>query len=402
MKMIPARSRKGIVVSAVAVIATVIVVSALVGLLVALNSNALSGAAATTTTKTEIAVSVTTANSGSVSNNSSSSINPESIYAESSASIVIIQGTQSGNSFFGNYSEDVLGSGFVVSYSNNNYIVTNYHVAGATSNITVTFSDGNSYAAKVVGSDPYSDLTLLSVLNAPQSEFHPISFATSSNVQIGQYVVAIGNPYGLSDSITLGIVSQLGETIQDPTAGNYTVADAIQFSAPINPGNSGGVLLNANGSVIGMPTAEVSGSQGVGFAIPSDTIIKELPSLVTTGRYDLHPYLGIEGVDMNYELAHVEGTNITYGVLVETVATGGPAASAGLRGGSSTSTVNGVTYLAGGDIITSINGTKIMNYNALATYLEQNTIAGQTIDLGIIRGGVAMTLMVTLGMRPAS
>jgi S1-C subfamily serine protease len=394
------KSKNALVVSSAIVVAVVVIIGVLVGLLLVANSTAFGGAI-TTSTKTEVQVSVTAAPSGGANGTNSTWINPQQIYATDNRSIVILQGAQLVSSIFGGSQyESILGSGFVVNYSNNYYVVTNYHVAGATSNLTVTFSDGNAYAARVVGADPYSDLAIVSVLNAPASEYHPIQLATSSTVQVGQYVVAIGNPYGLSDSITLGIVSQLGETIQDPTAGNYSIADAIQFSAPINPGNSGGVLLNSNGLVIGITTAEVSGSQGVGFAIPSDTIIKELPTLVSTGSYDLHSYLGIDGADMNYALAQAQGTNVTYGVLVETVVAGDPASRAGLQGGTTSTSIEGTDYLIGGDIITSINGTRIVNNNALATYLEVNTFPGQAVILGIIREGVSMTVQVTLGSRP--
>lgn len=399
---IEVRKKRALVVSSVVVVATVVVIGILVGLLLVANSNAFGGAI-TTSTRTDLQVSITNAPSGGGSSNSSYSlgIDPQQIYANDNQSIVILTGAQTVSSIFGTPEyESILGSGFVVNYSNAYYVVTNYHVAGATTNLTVTFSDGNSYAAKVIGSDPYSDLAIVSALNAPVSEYHPIQLATSSTVQVGQYVVAIGNPYGLSDSITLGIVSQLGETIQDPTAGNFSIADTIQFSAPINPGNSGGVLLNSYGQVIGIPTAEVTGSQGVGFAIPSDTIIRELPSLVSTGSYDLHSYLGISGQDMSYSLAQVAGTNVTYGVLIEDVVPGGPASAAGLRVGNATTSIDGVSYIIGGDIITSINGTRIVNNNALATYLEVNTIPGQTISVGIIRAGVAMTIPVVLGTRP--
>jgi S1-C subfamily serine protease len=395
-------SKKGLVVSTSIVVATVVVIGLLIGLVLVSNSNTFGDGGITTTTKTQVNVTITTVGSGGdILNGSYSAIDPEQIYSSANQSIVILQGSQAVSTLFGGTQyESILGSGFVVSYSGSYYVITNYHVAGATSNLTVTFSDGNAYAAKVVGADPYSDLAVVSVSNAPNSEYHPIQLASSSSVRIGQYVVAIGNPYGLSDSITLGIVSQLGETIEDPTAGNYSIADAIQFSAPINPGNSGGVLLNANASVIGITTAEVSGSQGVGFAIPSDTIIKELPSLVASGSYDLHPYLGIYGADMNYQLSQAEGTNVTYGVLIETVVQGGPASNAGLKGGSSTVAIDGAQYLIGGDIIVSVNGTKIISNNALATYLEIHTIAGQTVSIGIIRSGAPMTVQLTLGARP--
>jgi S1-C subfamily serine protease len=267
------------------------------------------------------------------------------------------------------------------------------------SNMTVTFADGDAYPAKVIGTDPYSDLAVVTV-NAPAKEFVPLDIISSVNVEVGQPVVAIGNPYGLSGSMTFGIVSQLGRTIQEATAGNFSISGIIQFSAPINPGNSGGPLLNANGQVIGITTATVNGSQGVGFAIPSSAILLELPSLISTGSYDMHSYLGISGVDMNYQLAQASDTNVTYGVLIEVVVSGGPAADAGLKAGTTTVTISGGQYLVGGDIIVSINGTKIVNQDALATYLQQSTLAGQKAQLGIIRGGSLITVTVTLGARP--
>lgn len=336
--------------------------------------------------------------------NMSQILNPAAIYAYANDSIVVLQGVQTTtvNTIFGVQTSEVsvLGSGFVISYSGQYYVVTNYHVAGATSNLTMTFPDGNAYPAKVVGSDPYSDLAVVVAPSAPLSEFHPLEMASSSSLVVGQYVLAIGNPYGLSDTETFGIISQLGETIQDPTAGNFSIADVIQFSAPINPGNSGGALFDSNGSVVGITTATISGSQGIGFAIPSDTIMRELSSLVSNGTYTMHAYLGIGTVDMNYQLALATGSNLTYGTLVETVVANGPSASAGVRAGSTVVTIEGQQYLVGGDIIVGINGTKIINENALASYLEQYTVAGQKVTLDIIRSGHHMSIPVTLGERP--
>jgi S1-C subfamily serine protease len=285
-------------------------------------------------------------------------------------------------------------------YLDSLYIVTNFHVVNGVQNLTVTFADGDAYPAKVVGTDPYSDLAVVTV-NAPAKEFVPLQVISSANVEVGQPVAAIGNPYGLSGSMTFGIVSQLGRTIQEATAGNFSISGVIQFSAPINPGNSGGPLLNANGQVIGITTAMVNGSQGVGFAIPSSTILLELPSLISTGSYNMHAYLGISGVDMDYQLAQASHTNVTYGVLIEDVVSGGPAAAAGLRAGSTTITIAGEQYLVGGDVIISINGTKIVNQDALATYLQENALAGQRVQIGIIREGSLMTVVLTLGERPA-
>ena len=328
--------------------------------------------------------------------NSSLSINAEAIYNYANESVVTVEGIQSAN---GSEIEQVLGSGFVVIYSNSYYIVTNYHVVDGDTDISVTFSDGNAYSAQVVGYDPYSDLAVLN-MTAPSSEYHPLSIVTSSTLVVGQPVLAIGNPYGLSGSETSGIISQLGRTITESAAGDYAIANLIQISTPINPGNSGGPLFNSYGEVVGITTAIVSGSQGLGFAIPSDTILQELPYLITTGTYDLHPYLGIETVDMSYDLAKAIGANVTYGVLVESVVSGGPAADAGIRAGTNTVTVDGTQYTSGGDIIVSINGTRKVNGDALSSWLEEYALPNEHVEVGIIRSGTPMTIQVTLGTRP--
>lgn len=322
-------------------------------------------------------------------------LDPVGIYARTNASVVTVEGFQSSAS--GN--STVLGSGFVVKLQGAFYIVTNFHVVQNDSNITVTFSDGNAYLGNVVGTDPYSDMAVLNA-SAPPGEFRPLLFASSAAVRVGQPVAAIGNPYGLAGSMTFGIISQLGRTVSESLAGNFPIADVIQFSAPINPGNSGGPLLDANGSVIGMTTATVESSQGVGFAIPSDTLIRELSSLVATGHYTLHPYLGISTADMSFQLAQIQGTNVTYGVLVENVISGGPADSAGLKGGNRSVTVQGSQYTVGGDIVVSVNGTKIVNSDALSTYLQEHTLPGQKLVVGIIRNGQVETLTLVLGTRP--
>ena len=361
------------------------------------------GAQTVTSTTTVSVAGQTTTQTEYIANSSAvslSGLNTVQIYSLTRPGIVTVQGVQNQNTVFGVQPVSVLGSGFVIQYQNSDYIVTNYHVAGATSNLTVTFSDGDSYSATLVGSDPYVDLAVLSVQEAPASEFDPLQVIPSSTLPVGAPVAVIGNPFGLSGSMTFGIVSALGRTLQDPTAGNFSIADVIQFSAPINPGNSGGPLLDSSGNVVGITTAVVSGSQGVGFAIPSDTIIRELPSLITSGTYTQHSYLGIQGTDMNFQLAKAMGTNYTYGVLVASTLQGGPAAKASLRGGNTAVTINGQQYLIGGDIIVSINGTRIVDNDALAAYLQEYTTPGQTLVLGIIRSGGYMTLQVTLGTRP--
>ena len=328
-------------------------------------------------------------------------INPAQIYGSSNRSVVTIQGSEVAvvDTLFGPQKTvaSVLGSGFVIDLSNSYYVITNFHVVDGIVNATVTFWNGEAYQAKIIGSDAYSDIAVI-VTQAPRSEFYPLKFAPSSSLIVGEPVVAIGNPFGLSGSVTFGIVSQLGRTIQYQSAGSgFSIADVIQFSAPINPGNSGGPLLDAGGMVVGMTTAIASGSQGVGFAIPSDTILRELSSLVSSGKYDKHSYLGFQGTDMNYQLSQIMGTNATYGVLIEKTVAGGPADEAHLRGGQQMVTIGGQQYLVGGDIMISIDGNRIINYDAFSTYLARHTLPGQTIRVGIVRSGSYLEVQVTLG-----
>jgi S1-C subfamily serine protease len=342
-----------------------------------------------------------TLHTGSLSSaHASSAIDSKSIYANARQGVAVVEGSQVTISPYGRDTSEILGSGFVINENGTTYVVTNYHVVEGTRDLAVTFYDGNGYAAKVVGDDPYSDLAVLSVPDAGQSEFHPLSFARSQSVVVGEPVLAIGNPYGLAGSLTIGIVSQLGRTIQESEAGNFSIADMIQFSAPTNPGNSGGPLLNSDGRVIGITTAVVTDSQGVGFAIPSDTIMRELPYLIKTGTYRLHPYIGIVGADMNYQLAEAIRTNVTYGVLVQQVVQDSPAKASGLRGGTHSAAVQGQQYILGGDIIISIDGKKIQNNDDLATYLEENEVAGQQVQLGIVRSGTTIIVPLVLGVRP--
>jgi S1-C subfamily serine protease len=339
-------------------------------------------------------------------NTSAMGLDPTAIYASSNDSVVTVQGSRIVTvlTVFGPQPsvESVLGSGFVTQNSQSYYVVTNFHVIDSMVNVTVTFWNGQAYPATLVGSDPYSDIAVLST-KAPTNEFHPLVFVSSSSLKVGQPVVAIGNPFGLSGSVTFGIISQTGRTIQyQSTTATFTIADAIQFSAPINPGNSGGPLLNAYGFVAGITSAAVTGSQGVGFAIPSDTIRRELPDLIRTGGFNKHPYVGIQGSDMNYAVAQAIGTNFTYGVLVEKTAPGGPADAAGLRGGTQSVAVGTQTYLIGGDVIVSMNGARIVSYDSLETYLERNVTPGQTVKVGIIREGQYSVLQVTVGTLPLS
>jgi len=359
-----------------------------------------SATSTTTTTSTAITTSTSTAIAASATPVDGTAL---AIYANTSKSVVTIEGdvATTVNTFFGSYVSysQIEGSGFVTDYDGAPYIITNFHVVDGTTNMTVTFSNGDAYPGKVIGSDVYADLAVVSV-NAPASEFVPLTIVESSGLQVGQSVYAIGAPFGLSGTFTSGLISQIGRTIQEETAGNYSISGIIQFTAPINPGNSGGPLLDSNGEVIGITTATISGSEGLGFAIPSQTIIQELPSLITTGSYTDHSYLGISGVDMDYQLAQTSKTNVTHGVLVEQVTSGSPADKAGIKGGTTQVDISGTQYLIGGDIIVSADGTRLINMDALSSYLEENTVAGQTVIFGIVRAGVMINVTLTLGERP--
>lgn len=326
------------------------------------------------------------------------------LYEQAKSSVVVVQGTTAteyytiwGQPYY-QYGE-VQGSGFVYNSTGQIVIVTNYHVVNGATNITVTFTNGDAYAAKVIGSDPYADLAVLTS-NASQDEYNPLSITSSSTLSVGDPVIAIGTPYGLAGTVTSGIVSALGRTISESTTGGYVIADCIQTTTPINPGNSGGPLLNYQGEVVGITTAIVTSSEGLGFAIPSNTILREIQSLTTNGSYTSHPALGASGTDMTYGISQAMKVNVTYGWLIAQVTSGGAADKAGLKGGTTQTQVDGTTITIGGDIITAINGTRIKNMDDLSTYLEEYTLPGQTINVTIVRNNQTLTLPVELQARP--
>ena len=326
------------------------------------------------------------------------------LYEQVKDSVVIIRGIIVQYDFwhYPHYTQ-VQGSGFVYNFTGEMVIITNYHVVQNTINITVTFINGNGYAATLLGSDPYVDLAVLST-DTPQSEYKPLEIVGSSGLKVGDLVIAVGNPYGLAGSMTTGILSALGRTITEEMTGGYAIANVIQTSAPINPGNSGGPLLNYQGQVIGITTAIVSDSQGLGFAIPSSTVLREIGSLVTKGTYNLHPWLGATGTDMTYEIAKAMGVNVTYGWLIVQVTANGPAAKAGLYGGTKQVSIEGGSVTIGGDIIIAINATyittRITNMDDLSTFLEEYTSPLQTVNVTIVRNNQTMILPVKLGTRP--
>ena len=298
------------------------------------------------------------------------------IYAGVKDSVVLIQGTTSDGG--------VQGSGFVYDFSDRTVVITNYHVVYGTSGLSVTFSSGNGYSATVLGTDSYADLAVLSV-DAPASEFKPVEIVSSSTLRVGEPVIAIGNPYGLVGSLTTGVVSALGRTLTEDYAGGFAIANIIQTSTPINPGNSGGPLLNSVGKVVGVTAAIVSDSQGLGFAIPSNAILREISALITTGTYRGHSYLGVSGQDMSYDIAQEIGANVTYGWRIATVTAGGPSDG----------------RLNVNDIIIAMKGTSIRNNDDLASYLEEKTLPGESLVLTVVRGNSRIDVSVILGTRPA-
>jgi S1-C subfamily serine protease len=287
------------------------------------------------------------------------------------------------------------GSGFITTVNGEQVVVTNNHVVEGSTNITVTFANGNTYAADILGSDPQADLAVLSVDSMP-SGVKSLTLVSSSTLSVGDPVVAVGSPYGLSGTLTSGIISALGRTItvsdDSSSSSSTTIPDVIQTSTPINSGNSGGPLINYNGQVIGITTAAVSNSEGLGFAIPSDTIIREIVSLVNSGSYNNHPSLNAVGVDMNYQIAQEMGTSVTYGWLVESASE-----NSGLQGGSARATILGSTVIIGGDIIIGIEGKTITNTDDLLSYLEKYTVPRQSIDVMVVRDGSTQTVSVQVG-----
>jgi S1-C subfamily serine protease len=299
-----------------------------------------------------------------------------------------------------------LGSGFI--WDTKGDIVTNNHVIDGATKIEVTFSDGTTVPATVVGADPYSDLAVIKV-DVSADKLSPVTVADSTQVKVGEIAIAIGNPYGFEGSMTVGTVSGLGRDLPtsqvDQTSGaSYSIPDVIQTDASINPGNSGGVLVNDQGQVIGVTSALESSSgsnSGIGFAIPAEIVSKVVPALISAGKYD-HPYLGISGTDMSPDIAQAMNLPTdTRGALVELVTAGGPAAKAGLQASTTTVTINGVQGTVGGDVITAIDGQTIHSMSDIIAYLSIHTQVGQTITLTILRNGQTQTVQVTLGNRPS-
>ncbi len=296
------------------------------------------------------------------------------------------------------------GSGFV--WDKEGHIVTNYHVIEGAEKISVVFVDNTIMAAELVGADPDSDLAVLKV-ELPPEMLNPVRIGDSSDIQVGELAIAIGNPFGQEGTMTVGIISALGRLLpvgpDDIFAPRFNIPDIIQTDAAINPGNSGGVLLNDEGELIGVTTAIISAvraSSGIGFAIPSTQVEKVVPALITDGEYQ-HSFLGISGGTLTAELAEAMELPLDQrGVVVSSVVPDGPAGDAGLQGNDGEVEIDGFEVSTGGDIITAIDDEPIEAMDDLIAYLERHTEVGQTVELTILRDGEEMTIAVELAARP--
>ena len=290
-----------------------------------------------------------------------------------------------------------IGSGFV--FDKKGHIITNAHVVKDAVKIVVTFLDGRSYNAEIIGTDEFTDLAIIKV-NADLVLLHPLSIGDSSNLKVGEQIAAIGNPFGLSGSMTSGIVSQLGRLL--PSGAVYLIPDVIQTDAAINPGNSGGPLLNMRGEIVGINTAIQSGTgefTGVGFSIPSQTVAKIVPTLIEKGEYK-HPWIGISGRDIDPDMANVLNLKDAIGFLVITVTEDSPASNAGLIGSDKTIEVEGVNYPIGGDIILSVDGIEVRKIDDILIHLQRAKTVGSEMILEILRDGRTTNVTIVLQERP--
>jgi len=290
-----------------------------------------------------------------------------------------------------------VGSGFV--FDKKGHIITNSHVIKDVKKVVVTFLDGRSYNAEIIGFDEFTDIGVIKV-NADLSLLKPLMLGDSANLKVGEPIAAIGNPFGLSGSMTSGIVSQLGRLL--PSSVGYSIPDVIQTDAAINPGNSGGPLLNMRGEIVGINTAIQSTTgefTGVGFAVPSQTIYKIVPSLIENGKYH-HPWIGISGRDIDPDLAKVLNLNDAVGFLVITVVENSPAAKAGMHGSDQTVQVDGVNYPIGGDVILSVDGKQVRKIDDILIHLQRAKSVGDEMVLEILREGRTTNITITLEERP--
>ena len=321
----------------------------------------------------------------------------ENIYAQTNPSVVNIEvSTSTGGA---------LGSGFI--WDANGHIVTNNHVIAGATNISITFADGTIVPGQLTGTDPDSDLAVIKVDNVSSAELKPVTMADSTQLKVGQLAIAIGNPFGLQGTMTVGIVSALGRLVpvDENTLGpTYNIPDIIQTDASLNPGNSGGVLLDSLGRVIGVTQSmsSTSGSSaGVGFAIPAAIVKQVVPDLIAKGHYD-HPYLGLVVFSLNPEVATAMSLTANQrGALVEGVTIGGPADKAGLKASQQNATINGQDIQIGGDVIIAFNSQVVKGSDDLIAFLGRLE-SGQTATLTVLRDGREVQVPVVIGVRPTA
>jgi S1-C subfamily serine protease len=323
----------------------------------------------------------------------------QEIYEEAGPGVVQVttSGLVSESPFFGAQPSSTLGSGIVV--DRDGYIVTNYHVIQNAQEIEVNFSGDDRVPARIVGSDPSTDLAVLRI-DAQARALTPLPLGNSDAVRVGDAVVAIGNPFGLERSVTAGIVSALQRNITAPNG--YTIDKVIQIDAPINHGNSGGPLLNASGEVIGVNSqieSETGGNVGIGFAVPVNTVREVVSQIKKHGKVE-HAYLGVEMQGITDELVEIARLPVHEGILIARVVEGSPADEAGLQGGDQQVIVDGTSYVLGGDIVTAANGQNMTSPDELRTII-MGMEPGDPLTLEIQRGDLQRTVDVTLGQQPA-
>jgi len=333
-----------------------------------------------------------------ISSSSKSNLTLVELFEKSEEGVVKIKVVRIGSQ--GTVQGDIggVGSGFV--YDNLGHIITNAHVVDGADKATVTFLDGSQYNAEIIGEDKFTDIAVIKVSEKPRL-LHPLEIGDSSLLQVGEQVAAIGNPFGLSGSMTSGIVSQIGRLIAAQDSG-FSIPDVIQTDAAINPGNSGGPLLNMKGQVIGINTAIQSMSGefiGIGFAVPSNTVSKIVPTLIEEGKYP-HPWIGISGKDIDPDLARVLDLKQAKGFLVITVVDGSPADKAGLKGMSQTQIIDGEEYPADGDVIISVDDKEVRKISDILIHLQREKSVGDEMILGVLRDGVLLHIILELVERP--
>ena len=322
------------------------------------------------------------------------------IYARAAGGVVQVIATQvsSDSPFFGPQETTASGSGFVIDKAG--HIVTNYHVIEGAKEVQVNFSGDDRMDAKVVGSDPSTDIAVLQI-DAQARALTRLPLGDSEAVRVGDAVIAIGNPFSLERTVTAGIVSALQRKITAPDG--FAIDEVIQTDAAINRGNSGGPLMNANGQVIGVNAqieTETGGNVGIGFAIPINTVKEVVSQLIEGGKVE-HAYLGIEMATIDDTVAETFNLPVDQGVLVMRVHDGSPAERAGLKGGTTPTVVEGESYLLGGDLITKADGEEIESADALGDIVASKK-PGDELELEINRKSETQTMTITLGRRPSN